>query len=66
MASQGELEEMLAAVEKHDIKVENNVFEGLDEVPRAVEMLKKGQYRGKACFVVDQSAVGVRAEKGKL
>ncbi|TKA82648.1 hypothetical protein B0A55_00746 [Friedmanniomyces simplex] len=59
MASQGEIEEMLHAVVEHDIRVENNIFHGLEEVPKAVEMLKKGEYRGKACFVVDENAIGV-------
>lgn len=59
MASHGEIKEMLYAVIKHDIKVENNIFKGLDEVPKAVEMLRNGEYRGKACFVVDEKAVGL-------
>lgn len=64
MASQQETEEMLNAVVEHDIHVENNIFHGLEEIPRAVEMLQKVQYRGKACFVVDKDAVGVEPGKG--
>ncbi|KAK3616751.1 hypothetical protein LTR56_025743 [Elasticomyces elasticus] len=59
MASQGELDEMLHAVVEHDIKVENNIFKGLNDVPKAVEMLRNGEYRGKACFIVDEQAVGL-------
>lgn len=66
MASQGEVEEMLHAVVEHDIRVENNVFHGLQEIPRAVDMLKNGQYRGKACFVVDENAVGIAPRDGRV
>lgn len=54
MASQAETQQMLYDIVEHKIKVENNVFHGLEEIPRAVEMLRNGQYRGKACIVVDE------------
>lgn len=66
MASQAEIQEMLYAVVKHDIKLENNVFHGIPEIPRAVEMLKNGQYRGKACIVIDKDAPGVLPADGKM
>ena len=66
MASQQETEAMLNAVVEHKIHVENNVFDGLKEIPRVVEMLKNVQYRGKAAFVVDESAVGVRPGDGRV
>jgi alcohol dehydrogenase, propanol-preferring len=66
MASQQETEDMLNAVVKYNIHVENNVFWGLDEIPRAVEMLKKAEYRGKACFIVDKDAVGVEPGDGRV
>ena len=66
MASQVETEEMLNAVVDHDVHVENNVFHGLNEIPRAVEMLKKAEYRGKACFVVDKDAVGILPGDGRV
>jgi alcohol dehydrogenase, propanol-preferring len=66
MASQQETEDMLNAVVKYNIHVENNVFRGLDEIPRAVEMLKKAEYRGKACFIVDKDAVGVEPGDGRV
>ena len=65
MASQQETEDMLNAVVKYKIHVENNVFHGLKEVPRVVEMLKNVEYRGKAAFfVVDESAVGAAPGNG--
>lgn len=64
MASQKETEDMLNAVIEHNIHVENNVFKGLNEIPRVVDMLQNVQYRGKACFVVDKDAVGVEPGNG--
>ncbi|KAK5098409.1 hypothetical protein LTS08_006542 [Lithohypha guttulata] len=58
MASQAEIQEMLYAVVEHKIKLENNIFHGIPEIPRAVEMLRNGEYRGKACIVVDEGAPG--------
>ena len=66
MASQQETEDMLNAVVEHNIHVENNIFHGLQEIPRAVEMLKKAEYRGKACFIVDKDAVGVEPGDGRV
>jgi propanol-preferring alcohol dehydrogenase len=66
MASQKETEEMLHAVVDHNIHLENNVFHGLKEIPRAVDMLKNVQYRGKACFIIDPDAEGVERGNGKI
>ena len=66
MASQQETEEMLNAVVEYDIHVENNVFDGLKEIPRVVKMLQDVQYRGKAAFVIDEKAVGVRPGDGRV
>jgi propanol-preferring alcohol dehydrogenase len=66
MASQAEYQEMLYAYIEHDIKLENNVFHGLTDVPRAVEMLKKGEYRGKACIVIDEDAPGVLPDSSRM
>lgn len=59
MSSREEIQETLNAVVEHKIKLENNVFHGIPAIPRVVEMLKDGQYRGKACIVVDEQAPGV-------
>ena len=64
MASQQETEDMLNAVVKYNIHVENNVFKGLDEIPRVVDMLQNVQYRGKACFIVDKDAKNVEPGNG--
>lgn len=59
MASQAEIQEMLYAYVEHGVKLENNIFHGIKEIPRAVEMLRNGEYRGKACIVIDEGASGV-------
>ena len=46
-------------VVEHDIQIESNIFYGLHEVPRAVDMLQTGQYRGKGVIVVDKEAAKV-------
>ena len=66
MASQRETEDMLNAVVEHDVRLENNVFHGLDEVPRAVDMLQKVQYRGKACVLIDRDAEGLEPGNGRI
>ena len=57
---------MLNAFVEHDIHLENNVFNGLAEIPKAVEMAQKAQYRGKACFIVDKEAVGLQPGDGRV
>ena len=47
-------------VVKHDIRIESNIFHGLHEVPRAVEMLQRGQYRGKGIIILDEKAAEVK------
>ena len=64
MASRQETEDMLNAVIEHNIHVENNVFKGLDEIPRVSDMARNSQYRGKACFLVDLDAQGLEPGNG--
>ena len=66
MASQQETEDMLNAVVEHKVRLENNVFRGLNEIPRVVDMLQNVQYRGKACFIIDAGAEGVEAGDGRV
>ena len=66
MASQKETEDMLNAVVEHDVRLENNVFRGLNEIPRAVQMLQNVEYRGKACFIIDPEAKGVEPGDGRV
>lgn len=66
MASQAEIQEMLYAYLEHGVKLENNIFHGIKEIPRAVEMLKNAEYRGKACIVVDEEAPGVLPDSSHI
>lgn len=49
--------EMLAEYASHDIKVDTNIFLGLDQVSVMVDTLKSGKMKGKAVCVVDQEAL---------
>ena len=45
-------DEMLEVVEKEGIKVKMNVFEGLEEIPKVVELVRGGKMQGKGVVVV--------------
>ena len=57
IASQKQTEDMLAAVAKHNIWVRLNAFQGLEEIPKLVELAHSGKMQGKGVVVVDQEAV---------
>lgn len=57
VAGQEQSQEMLNLVGKNGIKVETNVFNGLDEVPKMMELSHSGKMKGKAVCVVDKSQV---------
>lgn len=48
---------MLDIVVKHNIKVNITIFHGIDEIPKAVDMLRHGKYQGKGVIVIDEDAV---------
>ncbi|KAF6813570.1 alcohol dehydrogenase GroES-like domain-containing protein [Colletotrichum musicola] len=55
--SRGETETMLEHVEEHGIKLENNIFHGLDKIHEAVELVHSGKISGKAVIIVDEEQV---------
>jgi propanol-preferring alcohol dehydrogenase len=55
---------MLDFCAKNKIAVETNVFHGLEEVPKMVELSHSGKMKGKAVVVVDEEAI--QQEKGKV
>lgn len=57
---------MLYDVVKYKIKVENNVFHGLHETPRVLDMLRDGEYRGKAVIVVDEETFKKDVESKRM
>ena len=55
--SKGECLKMLNAVSKHNIKVKTNAFNGIKEVPKAVELAHSGRMQGKPVILIDQEAI---------
>lgn len=53
IADKDDSQQMLDDVSKYNIKVETNLFYGLDEVPKMVELAHSGKMRGKAICVID-------------
>jgi propanol-preferring alcohol dehydrogenase len=47
---------MLDVVVKNNIKVKSKVFYGINEIPKVVDMLRKGQYQGKGVIIIDREA----------
>ncbi|KAK5552681.1 hypothetical protein LTR46_009420 [Exophiala xenobiotica] len=50
-------QEMLNVVARNGVKARTEVFYGLEEVPRMIELLESGRLKGKAVCVVDRSLV---------
>ncbi|KAK5191869.1 hypothetical protein LTR92_008450 [Exophiala xenobiotica] len=55
IAGQEYSQQMLEDVAKYNIKVETNLFYGLDQVPKMVELAHSGKMKGKAVCVVDKA-----------
>ena len=55
---------MLEMVSKHNIKVETIHFEGLKEIPKAVELIHSGKIKGKAIILIDEEAIAKEKEGG--
>ncbi|KAF9871499.1 alcohol dehydrogenase GroES-like domain-containing protein [Colletotrichum karsti] len=52
--SKGETEAMAEHIAKHGIRLENNVYRGLDEIFNAVELVHSGTISGKAVIIIDE------------
>jgi alcohol dehydrogenase, propanol-preferring len=55
IAGQEYSQQMLNDAEKHNVKVETNLFYGLEEVPKMVELAHSGKMSGKAVCIVDRA-----------
>ncbi|EXJ60750.1 hypothetical protein A1O7_04903 [Cladophialophora yegresii CBS 114405] len=55
IAGQEYSQQMLNDAAKHGVKVETNIFYGLEEVPKMVELAHSGKMKGKAVCVVDKA-----------
>ncbi|KAJ4370373.1 hypothetical protein N0V83_004891 [Neocucurbitaria cava] len=65
IASPEEARSMLEVVAKHGISVRTNVFEGLGDLERLVELAESGKMMGKGIIVLDRAQIGVGKESGK-
>lgn len=67
ISSPEEARQMLELVAEHGISVNTNVFQGLDEVEKVVELAHSGRMKGKGVVVVDREQVEEqRGGGGKL
>ncbi|KAI8262050.1 Alcohol dehydrogenase 4 [Colletotrichum sp. SAR11_239] len=55
--SRGETETMLEHIAEHGIKLQNNIFHGLDKIFEALELVNSGKISGKAVIIVDEEQV---------
>jgi propanol-preferring alcohol dehydrogenase len=51
---------MLEVVSKNNIKVKTNPFNGINEVPKAVELAHSGKMQGKPVILIDNEALIMR------
>ncbi|KAI9640877.1 hypothetical protein NHQ30_010718 [Ciborinia camelliae] len=64
VGSQGEAQKMLELVSKHNIKVQANIFKGLEELPKAVELAHSGKMKGKPVIIIDDEAIENEKKSG--
>lgn len=55
---------MLEVVSKHNIKVKTNPFNGIREVPKAIELAHSGKMQGKPVIIIDEQAIKDEKESG--
>jgi len=48
---------MLSLVSKHGIRVNTNIFNGLKELPKAVELAHSGKMQGKPVIIIDGQVI---------
>jgi propanol-preferring alcohol dehydrogenase len=62
--SRGECQKMLEVVSKNDIKVKTNAFDGIKEIPKAVELTYSGKMQGKPVILIDNEAIQNERKSG--
>jgi propanol-preferring alcohol dehydrogenase len=62
--SREECKKMLEVVSKHNIKVKTNPFNGIKEVPKAVELAHSGKMQGKPVIIIDNEAIENEKKSG--
>jgi propanol-preferring alcohol dehydrogenase len=48
---------MLDCVSKHHIKIRTIVFNGIMEIPKAIELAHSGKAKGKPVILIDNEAI---------
>jgi propanol-preferring alcohol dehydrogenase len=62
--SRGECQKMLEVVSKNNIKVKTNAFDGINEIPKAVELAHSGKMQGKPVILIDKEAIENERKSG--
>ncbi|TVY20892.1 alcohol dehydrogenase [Lachnellula arida] len=62
--SREEIKKMLEVVSKHNIKVKTNPFDGIKEVPKAIELAHSGKMQGKPVILIDNQAIEKEKKSG--
>jgi propanol-preferring alcohol dehydrogenase len=57
LCSPNESKEMLEVVSKHNITVSKSVFNGINEIPKLIELSKSGKMSGKGMVVIDPEQI---------
>ena len=55
---------MLDVVSRHNIKVKTNAFNGIQEVPKAIELAHSGKMQGKPVIIINQEAIENEKKSG--
>ncbi|KAF2095908.1 GroES-like protein [Rhizodiscina lignyota] len=64
MSSVAEATRMLDVVAEHGVSVEKNVFHGLHEIPKLMDLAHGGKMKGKGMIVVDQEQIDRQNSQG--
>jgi propanol-preferring alcohol dehydrogenase len=64
IGSRGECLKMLDVVSRHNIKVKTNGFNGIKEVPKAIELAHSGKMQGKPVIIINQEAIENEKKSG--
>ena len=57
LCSQLEAESMLVVVAAHKISIKTNLFFGLREIPKLIDLARGGKMQGKGVVIVDQAEI---------
>ncbi len=55
---------MLEVVSKNNIRVRTNAFNGIKEIPKAIELAHSGKIQGKPVILIDNEAIENEAKRG--